>query len=42
MKFTIKNLILLLCLIACNKGESIEKHLGNIYYYEGKRTVGGR
>lgn len=41
MKFTITNLILLLFLIACyNKGESIEKHLGNIYYYEGKRKLG--
>lgn len=40
MKLTITNLILLLCLIACNKGESIEKHLGNIYYYEGKRELG--
>lgn len=40
MKFTITNLIILLCIIACNKGESIEKYLGNIYYYEGKRKLG--
>lgn len=40
MKFTITNLIILVCLIACNKGESIEKYLGNIYYYEGKRELG--
>lgn len=42
MKLIIYKFILLICLIACSRGESIEKHLGNIYYYSDKRESGGK